>query len=354
MYVRAHVDKKNIEREKTHNRMEDKLFQYYNNELSAEEVAAVEAWIEASEENKKIAQQIYWLCYANDSLDIMQSVDSKAAFRKVEKRIASARCRKWMNNICRVAAVLLLPVAAVAIWALSQTTASEEPMQYVELRTTSGMVSSITLPDSSRVWLNSNSYLKYPVMFNSAERRVELVGEGYFKVAKNEEQRFIVKTSAAEVEVMGTEFNVDAYDKAGRDVQTTLVKGSINLTFVGNDKREHLVQVYPGQRVTIDPLSKDWSIKRVNTASAASWKEGRIVFDKTPFAEALRMIENRFNVEFVVKNPKCYEHNFTGMFTDQRLDVILEHFRRSSRMRFVPIDKYGVHNVKGREIIEVY
>ena len=97
-----------------------------------------------------------------------------------------------------------------------------------------------------------------------------------------------------------------------------------------------------------------YQIRKVNTSATASWKEGRIVFDKTPLVEALRMIENRFNVEFVVKNPNFYEHNFTGMFTDQRLDVILEHFKRSSNMRFRTIDRYGEGNVKGYEVIEIY
>lgn len=333
--------------------MENRLIRYYNNELSAEEIAEVESWMEASEENRELARQIYWLCYAGDTLRTMRSVDTDKALSNVNRRIAKVRRRNLAARINRIAALLLLPVAAIALWALCGNSPSEEPVQYVELRTTSGMVSTITLPDSSKVWLNSNSYLRYPVRFEG-ERRVELIGEGYFKVSKDESKRFVVDTRTVDVEVMGTEFNIDAYDTEGRDVRTTLINGSINMTFVDNDNRHHLVKVYPGQRVTVDPQSKEWSIKRVNTSGAESWKEGRIVFDKTPLADALRMIENRFNIEFVVKNRKYYEHNFTGMFTDQRLDIILEHFKRSSNMRFKTRDTYGMNNVKGREVIEIY
>ena len=333
--------------------METKLFHYFNNTLPEQEIADVEAWINSSEENRKLAQQLYWLNYASDTLQTMRSVDTKAALNKVRGRIAASRRRVLWNKVANVAALLFIPVAAIAFWGLRHEPQVVEEVQFVEMRTPSGMVSSITLPDSSKVWLNSNSYLKYPLRFED-ERRVELVGEAYFVVSKDENKRFVVQTDVMEIEVKGTEFNVDAYERSGRDVRTTLVKGSINMTFDGSDNREHFVEVYPGQRVAIDPVSKDWNIRRVNTSGTAAWKDGRIVFDKTPFMEALRMIENRFNVEFVVKNPKYYEHNFTGMFTDQRLEVILEHFKRSSNMRFKPIGEYGHQNIKGCEIIEIY
>lgn len=333
--------------------METKLFCYFDNTLPEHEIAEVEAWINSSEENRKLAEQLYWLHYATSTLHTMQSVDTKSALRKVRGRIAASRRRVIWNRIVQVAAVLFLPVAAVAFWAMREEAPTQEAMQYVEMKTTSGMVSAVTLPDSSKVWLNSNSYLKYPVRFEG-ERRVKLVGEGYFRVAKDDQRRFVVETDVMEIEVTGTEFNVDAYDRSGRDVRTTLISGSINMTFDGNDNREHYVEVHPGQRVTIDPASMDWNIRRVNAAEAASWKDGRIIFDKTPLAEALRMIENRFNVEFTVKNPKFYEHNFTGMFTDQRLDIILEHFKRSSNMRFRTIERGEGGNLSGYELIEIY
>lgn len=333
--------------------METKLFCYFDNTLPEHEVAQVEAWINSSEENRKLAEQLYWLHYATSTLHIMKSVNTQTALRKVRGRIAASRRRVVWNRIVQIAAVLFLPVAAVAFWTMRTEAPTEEGVQYVEMKTTSGMISSITLPDSSKVWLNSNSYLKYPIRFED-ERRVKLVGEGYFKVAKDDKRRFVVETDVMEIEVTGTEFNVDAYDRSGRDVRTTLVSGSINMTFDGNDNREHHVEIHPGHRVTIDPASMDWNIRRVNTVATASWKDGCIVFDNTPLAEALRMIENRFNVEFVVKNPKYYEHNFTGMFTDQRLDIILEHFKRSSNMRFRSIERNKGGNLSGYELIEIY
>lgn len=162
--------------------METKLFQYFNNTLTEQEKAEVEAWINSSEENQKIAQKLYWLCYASDSLQVMQSVDTKAALRKVQGRIAASRRRVIWNRVSHIAAMLFIPVVAIALWSISNEPpieVEEESVQFIEMRTTSGMVSCVTLPDSSKVWLNSNSYLKYPVRFEGEERCVELVGEGY-------------------------------------------------------------------------------------------------------------------------------------------------------------------------------
>lgn len=333
--------------------METKLFQYFSNTLSAAEVAEVEAWIDSSEENRRMAERIYLLCYAGDTLSAMSGVDSKAALGKVRGRIAASRRRVLWHRIASAAAMLLIPVAAIALWSIGGEKKVQESVQQVEMKTTSGMISSVTLPDGSKVWLNSNSCLRYPTRFEG-ERRVELVGEGYFDVARDEQHSFVVQTSTMEVEVLGTEFNIDAYERSGRDVRTTLVNGSINMSFEVGEGREQKVEVLPGQRVTINPDSKEWSVCNVNAVADASWKDGRIVFDKTPFREALRMIENRFNVEFVVKNPKFYEHNFTGMFTDQRLEVILEHFKRSSDMRFRTLGEYDANYREGGEVIEIY
>ena len=88
--------------------------------------------------------------------------------------------------------------------------------------------------------------------------------------------------------------------------------------------------------------------------SVVSWREGRIVLNRTSLADAFRMIENHFNVEFVVRNPMLYEHNFTGVFADQSLDTILDHFRYSSHMHFRRTDPRDRASVTGREIIEVY
>lgn len=332
---------------------ESLLVRYFAGAVSDGERAAVEAWIASDDENRKIAEHIYYITFAADTLDTMRRVDVAAAKRRVHGRIAASRRRRIFGVFQRVAAVLFVPLLAVTAYLLMHGGDDELPVEYVELRTSAGMVSTVTLPDSTQVWLNSNSYIKYPTRF-VADRDVELVGEAYFKVTRDGRTRFRVHTPAMQVEVMGTEFNVDAYDNPRRTVRTTLVNGSVNLLYSDNEGRGHVIEMMPGQCASFDKTLKSVTVGMADVESVVSWREGRIVLNRTSLADAFRMIENHFNVEFVVRNPMLYEHNFTGVFADQSLETILDHFRYSSHMHFRRTDPRDRASVTGREIIEVY
>ena len=332
---------------------ESLLVRYFASDVNDEERAAVEAWIASDDENRKIAEQIYYITFAADTLDTMRRVDVAAAKRRVHGRIAASRRRRILGVFQRVAAALFIPLLAVTAYLIIKGGADELPGGYVELRTSAGMVSTVTLPDSTQVWLNSNSYIKYPTRF-VADRDVELVGEAYFKVTRDGRTRFRVHTPSMQVEVMGTEFNVDAYDNPNRTVRTTLVNGSVNLLYSDNDGCNHVIEMSPGQCASFDKSLKSVTVDMADVESVVSWRDGKIVLNRTSLADALRMIENHFNVEFVVRNPMLYKHNFTGVFADQSLETILDHFRYSSHMHFRRTDPRDRASVTGREIIEVY
>lgn len=331
---------------------ETDLIRYFDGEATDAERTEIEAWMSASDRNRKIAEQLRYITFAADTLHVMQSVDVDAARKSVHRRIAESRRRRIFSLLQRAAAVLFLPLAGLSAWLLADRYAAEPAAaEFVELRTAAGMVSAVTLPDGTEVWLNSGSYLKYPTRF-VGDREVELVGEAYFKVAKDGRTRFGVETRDMRIEVTGTEFDIDAYDDASRSVKTTLVEGSIELHYNDMCDRARVVKMKPDQCAVLDGGTV--VIENVNVESAVSWREGRIVLDRTPLADALRMIENRFNVRFDVKNAALYEHRFTGVFVEQRLDTILEHFKYSSHMRFERRNSGGGASLTERETIEVY
>lgn len=296
----------------------------------------------------------------NDILDFVielaaasRKLDTDKALRKVNGRIASERRRRILNRVYKVAAIMSIPLAAFSAWSLSRQMGEKpEEISYVEVRATSGMIAGITLPDSSRVWLNSGSTLRYPTRFTET-RDVELCGEAYFKVTKDTEHRFHVKTSEMTIEVVGTEFNVDAYDHPGRSLKTTLVNGAINMHYSDASEKEHVLKIYPGQCATMDADTKSVTLAVADPAVASSWRFGKIYLNHTPVAEALRMIENRYNVRFEVRNEAIYARSFTGQFVNQRLDVVLEHFSRSAGMKFRR-RQTADNNITAPEVIEVY
>lgn len=304
-------------------------------------------------QNRKMNSNKDILDFVIDVAGNTRKLNTGKALERVNVSIVAERRRRFLNSLCKVAAVMSVPLAALSAWSLFQQFGeSSEEATFVEVRATSGMIAEITLPDSSSVWLNSGSTLRYPSRFGDT-RDVELHGEAYFKVAKDVAHKFHVKTSGMTIEVVGTEFNVDAYDDQGRSLKTTLVNGAINMHYSDAEEKAHILKIYPGQCAVMNADTKTVALSVADSAVASSWRYGKIYLNHTPAAEALRMIENRYNVRFDVKNERIYEHCFTGQFVNQRLDVVLDHFSLSAGMKFRRQPSHDGNNVTGHEIIEV-
>ena len=152
----------------------------------------------------------------------------------------------------------------------------QDEMSFIEVRTNPGMITTIVLPDSSRVWLNSESYLKYPVRFAKNERNVILQGEGYFSVRKNVDSRFTVQTPHhTQIQVLGTEFNVEAYEKED-EVNTTLVSGKVQFQY-DSERGKKRMDLLPGEKITYNSISGEVFVSRAAVLSDISWKEGKII-----------------------------------------------------------------------------
>ncbi len=341
----------NEERENMNeSRMEGLLVRYYNGELTAAETAEVERWLRASAENRKIAEQVYYLCFASDALETKSRVDTAAAFARVCSRIRAARRKRLLQRLERVAVILLLPLIGFAAARLASA-GGEDSM--IELHSTTGLVSCVTLPDNTRVWLNSDSYLRYPARFGK-ERRVTLYGEGYFNVAKDARHKFVVEAHSTEIEVYGTEFNVEAYD--GDCIRTTLVSGRVGVKYDDRNHHRQTVKLLPDQQAVYNANTGLMYLNEADVTCSTSWKEGRIVLNNTLLEDALRMIGNKYNVQFLITGDQLRGNKFTGTFSNQSLDVILRYFNISSNIRFKQLDERqtGSGGAVGRAVFEVY
>jgi ferric-dicitrate binding protein FerR (iron transport regulator) len=169
-------------------------------------------------------------------------------------------------------------------------------MQYNTLTTPRGGQYSVTLPDGTRVWLNSASSLKYPTAFLGKERKVEITGEAYFEVAHNAEKPFEVSVKGTEIEVLGTHFNVNAYNDEPF-MRTTLLEGSIKF-ISGKDTR----LLSPGQQIQV---RADGEIRRIEDADieqTIAWKNGTFSFDNTSIYEIMRQISRWYDVDVSFKD----------------------------------------------------
>ena len=332
------------------NKIEELLPRYCEGLATEEERLQVEAWMDESEENRRMAKQVHALYLATDTLHVMKKVDIEIALSRVKSRMTGKKKTMWWEWAQRAAAVLFIPLL-VTLMVQHWGNDEQELAQMMEIKTNPGMTTSLTLPDGTLVFLNSESTLSYPSRFDGDTRNVNLQGEAYFEVAKNPEKKFIVSTPhRSQIEVLGTHFNVEAYEKENR-VSATLVEGKIGFIYKC-DNASKKVLMAPGQKLVYDSKDSKVQIYATSGESEIAWKEGKIIFRNTPLEEGLRMLEKRYNVEFIIKNNRLKGYSFTGTFTNQRLERILEYFQLSSQIRWRYLDSPDITDEKSK--IEIY
>lgn len=166
-------------------------------------------------------------------------------------------------------------------------------IQFNTLATPRGGQFRLTLPDGSRVWLNSASSLRYPTAFNGGQRVVELKGQGYFEIAQAPSQPFIVKVNSMEVQVLGTRFDVMAYPDENV-VNTTLLNGAVQVKNAGATRL-----LRPGQQAVLNGGNNHITIQQADTTKVIAWKNGLFLFDNMDLQTILREVSRWYNVEVV-------------------------------------------------------
>jgi ferric-dicitrate binding protein FerR (iron transport regulator) len=173
-------------------------------------------------------------------------------------------------------------------------------VQYNTLRTPRGGQFQLQLPDGTKVWLNAASSLKYPTAFTGKERNVELTGEAYFEVAHSSTLPFRVNinTGRMKVDVLGTRFNIMAYEEEEL-VKTTLLEGAVKVTGDGNGKR-----LEPGQGASLNKRNGTMEVlDHVNMEEAVAWKNGSFQFEGNDIQSVMRQIARWYDVDVVYKAP---------------------------------------------------
>lgn len=175
---------------------------------------------------------------------------------------------------------------------------------YNTLRTPRGGKYQITLPDGTKVWLNATSSLRFPTAFPGDKRIVEMTGEAYFEVAENAEKPFIVSVHGMQVKVLGTHFNIMAYDDAPV-VKTTLLEGAVKVKN-GNQS----LQLHPGQQAQMNKMGELSLLKKADLNSVLAWKKGLFWFNDNTIEEVMRQVSRWYNADVEI-NGKIPQH-FTG------------------------------------------
>lgn len=248
----------------------------------------------------------------------------RKAYLLQQARIRSQRpVERRLYSFLKYAAILLLVFGAGI---LSKTYFSDEP-GLAEIVVPPGQQARINLPDGSHAWLNSDTRLFFSTGMKGRNREVILEGEAYFQVQKDQKP-FVVSTKYGEVTVLGTSFNVHAYDNG--EFQATLVEGSIRYSG-RTDQRQVLLS--PGQQLS---FSEDEGIRvsEVKTVQYTSWKDGVLIFRKEPLKEVVRKLERHFDVNIELKDPLLEEIRFTGHIEHESLLDVIEYINKTKPIRY--------------------
>lgn len=331
--------------------IEELLPRFCEGLTTEEESLLVEEWIAEDEENLKLVNQMHTLLIAVDAIEIAKHTDLDSVLNKVKRRIRVQAVSKW-EWTQRIAAVLSIPLLLGCLWLYWDRDDAKQAIQMIEVRTNPGMTTSIVLPDSTLVCLNSESLLRYPSCFSDVTRTVELEGEAFFDVTPDKEKRFIVNTGhQSSIEVYGTSFNVEAYEKENK-ISTTLIEGSIGFIYKDKSGKAKKIGLKPHQKLVYELSSFKTQLYTTSGETETSWKDGKIILNNTSMDEVLRMLSKRFNVEFVISNKNLKDYAFTGTFTQQRLERILEYFEISSQIKWRHLENDKIEEKKQK--IEIY
>ena len=300
--------------------MEKHFSKYLNGTANPEEFSGILEGLCAPDYDSKVSLELlkFW---EETLVTAIENKENSRLLDKIHHRIAleesRAVARKFTlyRNLLKVAAVLIIGLILTTLMVYHKS----EPDLYAgvteTVTTPYGARTSFKLPDGSEVWLNSGTTISFPRQYG-AVRNVELLGEAYFKVVKDGKP-FVVKTSSGNVEVMGTSFDVKAY--ANENFETTLVEGSVKVS----DQSNQVATLKPGQQSTITPANI-FTLKVVNTDLITSWREGKLIFVKEPFANVAEELERWYNVKIELKGDRLKKLGYTGTIEMETFGEVLE------------------------------
>jgi ferric-dicitrate binding protein FerR (iron transport regulator) len=279
----------------------DIISKYLSKSATEEEKRFLLQWLEEKEENKKQFKEAYdlWL-YSNVLLT--DDTEMETALARLKEQASPSQKKERHASLPRfyfiriAASILLLFATGYAGYQLGNH--REQPaITMNHLLTGTDGKGRYFLPDSSIVWLNASSVLKYPAAFTGGKRKVYLEGEALFEVKKDKKHPFFVETGGVDIEVVGTRFLVNNYPQKNR-IEAVLVNGSVKISgdyLAGTEARI----LHPGELFTYNRQTKQTALYNVDTDDYTNWIHPKLVFDKTNLAQVIINLQKWFGVEIV-------------------------------------------------------
>ena len=272
------------------------LYKFFEGAASYEEEVRIRQWMEHSPENRR------------EFLKERKIFDSMLLLGDEKTIEEKERHKSWSlsslgTELIKIVAVVAVTLGLSLLYQFVSDKNGVVPMQSIYVPT--GQRVNITLSDGTNVWLNACSEMTYPASFSEDIRRVSLKGEAYFDVRKDEEHPFVVRTRFGEVTVLGTAFNINAYNDADA-CYTTLVYGKVNFS----TPDQNTITLAPGEQAVASSRGIEKRVVDVN--EYIGWAQGVYVFNNKRLGDIMKTFERWYDVHVYYEKESLRDLTYSG------------------------------------------
>ena len=365
----------------------DIIFAYIKGTITESELEELNKWVEATEEHRELFQQIITSVSYQNKETVYRRFDPYYDFERLKGAIRERKRSMW--KYIAAAAVIVLPLLVTLLLQLEQEGIfPEERMReisllpgksmatltlsdgsskllspenfdlmdgskrivndpgglsyqvedtsecmetaYNEITVPRGGEYKVTLDDGTRIWVNSESYIRFPVVFHGDERRIWVSGEVFLEVTKDSERPFVVNTEKLDIKVLGTQFNVRAYPDE-KCIQTTLVEGRVQV----DNSLGKVAVLAPSEQLLYNAQNGKHEVREVDTELYVSWKDGVYVFVSQRLEDIMLLISKWYDVDVFYQNSTVKDIIFSGRLKRyENAETLLKVFERLGGVRF--------------------
>jgi len=295
-------------------RFEDLVIDYFSGDISSEKLKEFSDLIKTSDDYKNRFDELCRL-HAISFTPILES-EKQANYQSILDRINTNTTphyfRLWNSTFRNIAAaiILIISVSIATFYIYRDISSKADNLICYETISPKGSQTKVILPDSTVVWLNSGSSLKYSKAFGKHNREVELSGEGYFEVTKHTEKKFIVHTEKLNINDVGTIFNVKAY-KNEKEIIVNLIEGIVDVSLL-ESKNKILCKMNPNEELVFDKLNGKSKLTKTDSSRSAQWINSKLCFVDASIEQIARDLERKYKVKIEIASNKIRTELFSG------------------------------------------
>lgn len=327
-----------MEEENKH--IDELIANYLTEGLDKNALDELKTWIAASAENQQyfIRQREIW--FSAVSREAASVYDKDKAFENFRNRVESqkeiqstSRRGFSLSALWRYAAVVAIIIAVGCISYWQGEVNVKDTFADISVEAPLGSKTKLYLPDGTLVWLNAGSRMTYSQGFGVDNRKVELEGEGYFEVKRNEKIPFFVKTKDLQLQVLGTKFNFRDYPE-DHEVVVSLLEGKVGLNNLLREEKEAVLS--PDERAVLNKANGLLTVESVTVSNASQWTDGYLFFDEELLPDIAKELERSYNVKIHIANDSLKTFRFYGNFVrrEQNIQEVLEALASTEKMQY--------------------